>query len=648
MEKEFEYYIGIDGGGTNCRAILSDKSGNIIGRGQSGATNIRLGIDNAWTQIIDAIGQCLEQAGLDNQIFENSSLGLGLAGISNLTDANSFLEFGPKFGDVRIASDAHIACLGAFGGENGAILISGTGSIGYALIHGRPHTVGGWGFEVSDDGSAAALGRQALRACLLAHDKIGRSSPLTKALMNRFGGTPADIVKWVTSAKPKDYGLLAPMVLDYADDGDAVAVILANEAAVDLGRIIARLHEIGAPKICMFGGMAQRLSPWLAPWTKILLAEPKQDALFGALLLAQGASDGLSIETEAAEEDRPWRKTKMYTEAKSSGQGVRQFLDQNLEKIAELAQYLRQLRPGFVVTVGRGSSDHAATYAKYLIETKLGIPTSSAALATASLYSTTLQETPSVCIAISQSGRSSDLLSSVEAYKKSGACIIAFVNDEASPLYKMADFAFGLKVGVEESVAATKSYIASLVACAALVGFWSSDKKLIEHVKLIPQRIEEAFASNWQNVCDELIEANSLFVLGRSYSLAAAQEAALKFKETCGLHAEAFSSAEVKHGPKAIIREGFPILGFATSDGAGANLMNVCDEFAGFGAKVWVAGSNPFDNAKFKSLEFNGDIPELEPIFMISAFYRMAAQLSILRGLNPDTPPYLQKVTDTI
>ncbi len=645
---KFAYYIGIDGGGTNCRARLNNSDGKNIGSGESGPTNIRLGIDNAWKQINSAISLCLKQAGLGEEVLSNTSVGMGLAGISSLEDIEQFSQFAPKFGALHLTSDAHIACLGAFGGENGAILISGTGSIGYALIDGRPHSIGGWGFELSDEGSAAALGRSALRTSLAAYDKIDPSSELTEAMMRKFGGHPVDIVKWVNTAKPKDYGALAPMVLDYAENGDAVAVQLATNIAIDLGRIIARLHELGAPKICLFGGMAQRLRPWLAPWTASLLTKPKSDALSGALLLAHGAPDGFSHTIRDPFKEAKWLKSKMYSEAKSAGTQVKVFIKENSDGLKNLASFLREFKPNHIVTIGRGSSDHAATYAKYLIETKIGIPTVSAAPSTSSLFSSKLQESRAVCIVISQSGKSSDLLASVEAYKKSGAKIIAFVNDENSPLFEMADFSFGLKAGKEISVAATKSFIASLVASAILVAHWGEDSEMLAQIKNLPAQIENAFALDWFKVNECLKNANSLFVLGRGYSLSIAQEAALKFKETCGLHAEAFSSAEVKHGPKAIIKKNFPILGFATSDSAGYDLINVADEFCEIGAKVFVAKSAALNGVCFEPLETIDTRPELQPILMISAFYKMACQLSILRGFNPDEPPHLQKVTDTL
>ena len=285
-----QLFAGVDGGGTKCRVRLRDAKGTLLAEGEGGPANIRLGLNLVWANILGALDQALGRAG-QPAVWDRISLGLGLAGIADVSDVEKTIKAGPRFGRIDAATDAHVACLGAFSGRDGGILIAGTGSAGYAWVDQVAHTVGGWGFEVCDDGSAAALGREAIRSSLQGYDGLAPATEFTRAVIAHFGH-PADIVHWVTTAKPRDFGVLAPMTMQYAEAGDPVAVELVQQSAHDLGRYIMRLHEIGCEKVCLVGGMAQVFSPWLSPWTKPVLAEPEHDAMEGSLLLAQGAKNG--------------------------------------------------------------------------------------------------------------------------------------------------------------------------------------------------------------------------------------------------------------------------------------------------------------------------------------------------------------------
>lgn len=290
----YTYYIGIDGGGTKCRARLQNADGTTLGEGLGGPANIRLGLDLVWANMLEAIDAALSQAGLDRSIFPDTAVGLGLAGITTHEDAVRTTETGPAFfGFINAATDAHIACLGAFSGRNGAIMISGTGSAGYAWANGQGHAIGGWGFEVNDDGSAAVLGREAVAAALHGHDGLGPHTDFTRALMAHFGGQPSDVVHWATGAAPRDYGALAPLIVDYALKGDPIASDLLRKAATDLGLYLRKLHTLSGTQVCLVGGMAEVLRPWLTPDALSLLQAPEQDALYGALRLAHGVSNGL-------------------------------------------------------------------------------------------------------------------------------------------------------------------------------------------------------------------------------------------------------------------------------------------------------------------------------------------------------------------
>lgn len=292
------YYIGIDGGGTRCRARLQDDNGRTLGEGESGPANIRLGLDVAWGNIMGAIDAALEAAGLPRGILPRTSLGLGLAGIVTPADCMRTTEASPvEFGQICAAADCHVACLGAFGGEDGAIQIAGTGSSGYSIVNGRGYPVGGWGFLLSEKGSAASLGRDALRAALEANDGLAQRTPFTEALIARFG-TPSDIIDWSEHARPVDYGALSPFVFDYARQSDEVARRLVRQLAADIDHYIAHLVAVGAPRICLVGGLAPHISPLLSGATHARLTAPRMDVLDGAILMVR-QGDGASIPLRA-------------------------------------------------------------------------------------------------------------------------------------------------------------------------------------------------------------------------------------------------------------------------------------------------------------------------------------------------------------
>ena len=358
----------------------------------------------------------------------------------------------------------------------------------------------------------------------------------------------------------------------------------------------------------------------------------------------------VSITSVPSDPAMPVESTLMFQEAAEAGDAVARFLSANGATLERIAARLQAYPPDVVVTCARGSSDHAATYAKYLIETIAGVVTASIAPSVASIYPPSsppdklaMNAPRRLCLAISQSGKSPDLLTSVEAQRKAGAFVVALVNEEASPLAQMADDVLALKAGPERSVAATKSYITSLAGIAALVAHWVDEKALKLAIDALPQQLQTAFEQDWTAAIPPLCNAQNLFVIGRGYGLGIAQEAALKLKETCGLHAECFSSAEVRHGPMAIVGQGFPVLCLASSDKAGDDVRDVAAIFAERGATVCLADALGTGN-----LPASRANPVIEPILMVQSFYRMVNALSIARGLNPDTPPFLNKVTRTI
>ncbi|MBZ4186384.1 MULTISPECIES: SIS domain-containing protein [Thermomonas] len=338
--------------------------------------------------------------------------------------------------------------------------------------------------------------------------------------------------------------------------------------------------------------------------------------------------------------------TWMYTEAAEAATAVARQFAANAATIDALVERLRAQPPRFIVTCARGSSDHAATYGKYLFETALGLVTASASPSVGSVYAVQPHMQGALFVAISQSGKSPDLLRNAEIAKAGGATVVALVNVVDSPLAQLADTVLPLYAGPENSVAATKSYLCSLAALLQLTARWSGDAKLLAAVDALPDAMRAAWAQDWSELVSGLRLARQMFVLGRGLGLAAAQEAALKFKETCGLHAEAFSSAEVKHGPMAIVGPDFPVLAFAQDDDTGDSTAAVAAEFRKRGAPVWLASSGEAGPG-ILPLPVSPH-PALTPILTVQAFYAVANALSLARGFDPDVPPHLNKVTETV
>ena len=338
--------------------------------------------------------------------------------------------------------------------------------------------------------------------------------------------------------------------------------------------------------------------------------------------------------------------TRMFAEAAEAPSRVRAQLVANAPRVADLAARLRRAAPRAVTTLGRGSSDNAATFARYLVETRLGVMTASSSPSVSSVYEVAADMEGVVTLAISQSGQSPDLLSAAQAAKAAGALVVALVNDEASPLAALADVTLPLEAGSETSVAATKSFITALTAVVQLVAAWSEDEALDEALADLPDGLEDAWALDWRSALGPLTRAEHLYVVARGLGFGIAQEAALKFKETCGLHAEAFSSAEVRHGPMALIGPSFPVLAFTQSDATGAGVAETAAGFASQGAPVMQVGGRAA--AGVTRLPATTGHPALEPICQIQSFYRFADALAQARGFDPDRPSHLRKVTETL
>jgi len=344
---------------------------------------------------------------------------------------------------------------------------------------------------------------------------------------------------------------------------------------------------------------------------------------------------------------RPETATAMFREAAEAPEVIARQLDANRERMRRVGLALRECPPRVVVTCARGSSDHAATFARYLIETRTGVLTASTPPSISSVYAVRRDLRGVLFVAISQSGASPDLVAAARAAKEAGARVLVLVNALASPLAEAADHTIALDAGVETSVAATKSYVATLAALLHLVAGWTADDELLAALEESPGALARAWELDWSAALTALEDVSNLYVLGRGLGLGAAEEAALKLKETCGMHAEGLSAAEARHGPMALVRDGFPVVIFAQNDATQAGVLSIASEFAAHGARVLVAGGSSACGPDI-ALPLSDAHPAIEPMLFIQRFYRLANALALARGLDPDHPPHLSKVTETV
>ena len=326
---------------------------------------------------------------------------------------------------------------------------------------------------------------------------------------------------------------------------------------------------------------------------------------------------------------------------------VEKLLLENHELCLSLGERLRSVPPSFAVSCARGSSDNAATYAKYLLEIRLGLVTASVGPSIRSVYAAAPKVKEALFFAISQSGRSPDILHLAQAARTGGALTLALVNDTASPLADICEMTVPLHAWPERSVAATKSFIASLAAVLQLAAHWAEDKSLLTALDRLPQALEQAASTSWQAALPLLAEAESLYVVGRGIGLAPAQEAALKLKEVCGIHAEALSAAELMHGPAALAGPKFPVLVFSQHDEAYQGIADLVAELIARNVPVIAAG--PASAPGAITLPCDPALnPFAMPIVLIQSFYLLVESVARARGRDPDRPPHLSKVTETV
>jgi glucosamine kinase len=281
-------YLGVDGGGTRCRARIEDKHGIVLGEGGSGPATMRLGLDKAWRSIMRACEAAAEQAGLAREEFSSLHAGIGLAGLGRQGAEATHREIDHPFQSIRFISDGLAACLGAHGGADGAIVVAGTGSIGVGLIGGRELRIGGYGFPISDEGSGANIGLEVIRLALRASDGRSETSPLLQEVLGTFDRDPYQAVAWSEQATATDYASLAPIVLRHAGQGDPIGRRIVERAADAIGELLEMFLRRGIDRLSLVGGLSEPMAAWLKPDLRDRLKSPENDAVAGALLVARG------------------------------------------------------------------------------------------------------------------------------------------------------------------------------------------------------------------------------------------------------------------------------------------------------------------------------------------------------------------------
>jgi glutamine---fructose-6-phosphate transaminase (isomerizing) len=342
---------------------------------------------------------------------------------------------------------------------------------------------------------------------------------------------------------------------------------------------------------------------------------------------------------------------KMLQEIRQAPSVIKLQLEQNQSRVKALVKAINEHQPAFAMTIARGTSDHAANFLQYALESQLGLVTASAAPSVITAYNAKLKLKNALVIAISQSGQSPDVVNSLTAAREQGALTVAIVNVPNTPLQAAAEFCLPMQAGTEEAVAATKSFIASLVAPLSVIAALNNDSSLQAALKNLPQAMQ--FALETESIAHDRAEryryAESMVTLGRGLHYPLAREAALKLKETSVMSAEAFSTAEFAHGPIILIENGFPVLAFQARDVTAAGSLERYADLMARGAEVILIGADQPTLPATIRLNTPATGHDLtDPIPAMLAAYLFAGHLSLAKGMNPDAPRTLSKVTKTL
>lgn len=338
-------------------------------------------------------------------------------------------------------------------------------------------------------------------------------------------------------------------------------------------------------------------------------------------------------------------RTLMYQEVREIPAAAERLLTHGSESVKAAARAARDADPRYFISVARGSSDHAASFLKYASELVLKRPMASVGPSVSSIYGAELDARGAVGISVSQSGQSPDIVRLTRSLRDNGALTVAITNDDTSPLAEASHATLPILAGPELSVAATKTFVTSLLAGLWFLAEMKQDADLLAAIRRLPEALEKATRCDW-SAAAEAIDGSSLFTIGRGPSWAISNEAALKFKETCLIHAESYSSAEVLHGPVSIVGRGFPVIALASRDKAEASVAETADGLAEKGARAFAVTDKVTKAVSLPHVRTDHWL--CDPIAAIVSFYAMVENVALARGINPDKPRHLIKVTETV
>jgi glucosamine kinase len=279
-------FLGVDGGGSKCRARIRDHEGRLLGEAIGGASNVYQNFEGSIANIVLAANEAAAKACMD---IHGLHAGLGLAGIVTSMGTERVEQAGLPFASVTVENDAYAACVGAFAGERGGIVIAGTGSIGLAIVGRERHMVGGWGFQLGDHGSGAWLGHHAVRRAALALDGLLQPTQLIEAVLKKVGRTRNELSRWSEGATPRDYAAFAPLVFETAARADVQGMTIVIEGASAISKLGHALLVRGAKRLCLLGGLSTVYPPYLDADVKLALVAPEHDAVDGAIMIARRA-----------------------------------------------------------------------------------------------------------------------------------------------------------------------------------------------------------------------------------------------------------------------------------------------------------------------------------------------------------------------
>ena len=643
------YVLGIDGGGTKTHAVVVDESGAIIGQGTAGPGNWEtIGLDQIRTVYATAINAALAAAAVEIQ-----AAAFALAGMDWPSDDGRLRPILKSLGlpgPLVLVNDAFGVLRAGCAEPFGAVSNAGTGTITAARNRAgetaRTLAVQGYG----ERGGADDLVEDALQAIARTHHGQAPPTLLTDRFLAAFRcASVAELFEGLSRHTLVRSPDLAPLVLATAAEGDRAAAEIARKLGRDLGSmLVATAGRVGLRgerfRAVRSGGVHRAGSAPLdaafadavadgCPRAEIVLLEAPPALGAAMLALDELRGDRRGVTTSCADITET---SHMAREIAEQPLAVERTLRESREAVVELSQAMTARGISRVLLIARGTSDNACIYARYLLEARCGLACSLAAPSLYTRYAAPVDLRGTLAIAVSQSGETPEIVDALEYTAAHGAMAAAITNVETSSLARAAEFALITRAGVEQSVAATKTFITQL-ALFALLASELGASAVGAALDSLPTALASMLANDDEvdEIAEVLSRSPDALCVGRGFSFAIALEAALKLKETTGIWAEGYSSADLLHGPRAAVRPGMPTLLFRSDGAVSADLDSLSSVLS------------DADVDTFTLQAPHGLLEELAPLVLILPAQRIAERTARLLGRDPDRPRGLTKVTAT-